>query len=211
MKKGRGPPSTPETGKPITTRQIAGLLKPFKIISVNVGPKNSRAKGYRRADFIEAWDRYLPASGPADSAAQDDEVSPQDDETVLSGRGLQILPSTRTRPTAAGTSDVFSSVHQGAVNGNENGKKPNNHGPVYGWTEILPNLPRKKEKTGVPPRVSVLSAGLPTNRCTKGTAHCCTTFARLSICASSGGRRPVRRRGPTRPRKAQEDPDDQWF
>jgi hypothetical protein len=47
-------------GEPITDRQLAKLLKPFGIVSTTVHPPGARhAKGYRRADFEDAWARYL--------------------------------------------------------------------------------------------------------------------------------------------------------
>jgi Protein of unknown function (DUF3631)/RepB DNA-primase N-terminal domain len=47
-------------GEQITDRQLAKLLRPFGIVSVTVHPPNAPdAKGYRRADFEEAWGRYL--------------------------------------------------------------------------------------------------------------------------------------------------------
>jgi hypothetical protein len=47
-------------GEPITDRQLAKLLKPFGIVSATVHPQGApHAKGYRRADFEDAWARYL--------------------------------------------------------------------------------------------------------------------------------------------------------
>jgi hypothetical protein len=47
-------------GEPITDRQLAKLLRPFGIVSVTVHPLGApHAKGYRRADFEDAWGRYL--------------------------------------------------------------------------------------------------------------------------------------------------------
>src|SRR5262245_6624894 len=47
-------------GEPITDRQLAKLLKPFGIVSTTVHPPDApHAKGYRRADFEDAWARYL--------------------------------------------------------------------------------------------------------------------------------------------------------
>jgi hypothetical protein len=49
--------------KPLTQRQLAGLLGQFSIISEEVHPEDDRhGKGYRRVRFEEAWARYLPAS-----------------------------------------------------------------------------------------------------------------------------------------------------
>jgi Protein of unknown function (DUF3631)/RepB DNA-primase from phage plasmid len=54
------PWATYAKGEPITDRQLAKLLKPFGIISTTVHPPDApHAKGYRRADFEDAWERYL--------------------------------------------------------------------------------------------------------------------------------------------------------
>ena len=54
------PWSAHSKGEPITDRQIAKLLRPFGIISGTVHPPGAPdAKGYRRADFEDAWARYL--------------------------------------------------------------------------------------------------------------------------------------------------------
>ena len=54
------PWSTHSKGEPITDRQLAKLLRPFGIISGTVHPPSAPdAKGYRRADFEDAWARYL--------------------------------------------------------------------------------------------------------------------------------------------------------
>src|SRR5262249_46023503 len=48
-------------GKPLTQKQLAGLLSPFGIISETVHPAGQpHAKGYKRASFEEAWEAYLP-------------------------------------------------------------------------------------------------------------------------------------------------------
>ena len=52
-------------GKPLSQKQLAGLLKPFKIISTSVHPPvGAHGKGYRRSDFAEAWEAYLPGHPP---------------------------------------------------------------------------------------------------------------------------------------------------
>ena len=48
-------------GKPITEKGVAGLLHEYRIGSRTVGPKGSTAKGYRKADFEDVWERYLGA------------------------------------------------------------------------------------------------------------------------------------------------------
>jgi putative DNA primase/helicase len=48
-------------GRPLTQKQLAGLLAPFHIMSLTVHPPGlPDGKGYRRTDFEEAWAAYCP-------------------------------------------------------------------------------------------------------------------------------------------------------
>jgi putative DNA primase/helicase len=52
--------------KPMTQKQLGGLLREFHIISATVHPSNQpHGRGYRRVDFEEAWGRYLPPEAHA--------------------------------------------------------------------------------------------------------------------------------------------------
>jgi hypothetical protein len=45
----------------ISPRALARLLKPYRIKSVSLGDGHHRGrKGYRRGQFVDAWNRYLP-------------------------------------------------------------------------------------------------------------------------------------------------------
>jgi putative DNA primase/helicase len=49
-------------GRPLSTAKLARMLAAFGVHpagTIRIGPKT--AKGYRRAAFVDAWDRYLPA------------------------------------------------------------------------------------------------------------------------------------------------------
>lgn len=48
-------------GKPITQKQVANLLRAFGIASATVWIKGISAKGYKAAQFEDAWTRYLAA------------------------------------------------------------------------------------------------------------------------------------------------------
>jgi hypothetical protein len=56
--------------KPITPRQLASLLKPFAIASNTIREGESTPKGYRRAQFEDAWARYLSQSATAPRASE---------------------------------------------------------------------------------------------------------------------------------------------
>jgi len=48
-------------GKPLTQKQLAGLLKQYGIVSLTVHPPHAKdAKGYERVAFEDVWRRYLP-------------------------------------------------------------------------------------------------------------------------------------------------------
>jgi len=47
-------------GRPLTENVLSRLLKPFEIKSQTVRLAEGTAKGYKRADFTDAWSRYLP-------------------------------------------------------------------------------------------------------------------------------------------------------
>jgi putative DNA primase/helicase len=47
-------------GKPITPTQLAHVLRPFGIRPGTIRDGATTAKGYKRDDFADAWERYLP-------------------------------------------------------------------------------------------------------------------------------------------------------
>jgi putative DNA primase/helicase len=49
--------------KALTQNGLARLLKPLAIAPGNVGPENNRARGYKRGQFQDAFERYLPPNG----------------------------------------------------------------------------------------------------------------------------------------------------
>jgi putative DNA primase/helicase len=108
-------------GKPITQRQLARLLGTFGIISVNVNPPGlAQGKGYRRADFKEAWASYCPGQTPARA---DSDIS--------------IRPSVQ-RPVESAQVDGFASVHEVDADGSKNSKLSYSHAGLDGWTDKKP-------------------------------------------------------------------------
>jgi hypothetical protein len=47
-------------GKPLNDRGLAARLRPYGIKSRTIRIGETTLKGYRRADFLSAWKRYLP-------------------------------------------------------------------------------------------------------------------------------------------------------
>ena len=109
-------------GKPITEKGVARLLHEYGITSKSVGPKGAQAKGYRKSDFTDAWDRYLPPT----------------EKTPPSHPG--ILPSTRQPPC---TNKVFaenSPVGPEAGRREKIGDFPGDINAVDGSTEKNPEI-----------------------------------------------------------------------
>jgi putative DNA primase/helicase len=105
-------------GRPLTQKQLAGLLKPFCIISQTVHiPGFKDAKGYSRADFEEAWSAYLPGQN-----ASSPQFRPSD-------------PSKRPNPDGMGTSCNFRSVQAAAPDGSKNANLSNSDAGLDAWTD----------------------------------------------------------------------------
>jgi Protein of unknown function (DUF3631) len=102
-------------GKPITEKGVATLLHEYRICSRNVGPKEAQAKGYRRADFADAWERYLC---PREESSSEPE----------------ILPSTRRKHCDDYAFAEKSAVHQGGGGREKNRRFPNEYKAMDGRT-----------------------------------------------------------------------------
>ena len=109
-------------GKPLTQKHLAGLLKPFRIISGTVHIDGlADAKGYKRASFADAWAAYLPA-----------ENSGQNTFRQPSG---PFYPSKRPNADGMGTSGIFSSVQEGFPDGSKNSSLSYSHAGLDVWTD----------------------------------------------------------------------------
>jgi hypothetical protein len=93
-------------GKAITEKGVAGLLHEYRIKSRTVGPKGHTAKGYRRAEFTDAWKRYW-----------DPVVEAGEGEEEAGGLEPGILPSTRRPPCNDELFPEKSAVDQNPVDG----------------------------------------------------------------------------------------------
>jgi hypothetical protein len=58
--------------KPLSQNRLARLLKPLAIVPGFIGPEDGRARGYRRSQFEDAFDRYLPLLQPCIRAERDE-------------------------------------------------------------------------------------------------------------------------------------------
>jgi putative DNA primase/helicase len=112
-------------GRELTQKQLAELLKPFSIISTTVHPLGlAHGKGYRRADFEEAWAAYssgqntLPPQPGASEACK------------------------RASADKMGVSSDFRSVREDIPHGSKNGKLSYSHAGLHACTD------RKAQNSG---------------------------------------------------------------
>jgi Protein of unknown function (DUF3631) len=102
--------------KPITDRGVAELLHEYAITSHNVGPKGAQSKGYRKADFADAWARLV-------SEKKDTPTDPDP------------LPSTRPSPCNDSDFAENSAVYQGNGGRQEIDGFSSEINAVGGWTD----------------------------------------------------------------------------
>jgi putative DNA primase/helicase len=109
-------------GKPLTQKQLGGLLGPFEIISETVRvPGLADAKGYKRVRFEAAWEAYLPGK-------------------LLGQNNLPSQVGTSeasNRPNACGTrtSEPFSKRPESFPDGSKNGKLAYSPSDKDAWTD----------------------------------------------------------------------------
>ncbi len=122
------PWATYAKGAQIRDRDIAQLLKPFKIFSETVHPKGRpHGKGYKRVRFEEAWESYFPGQN----------ASPR-----------QVSPSERCKGANAdeiGTSSNFQKVQEEGLHLSKNSDLANNHAGLHPCTFSKPETGAEKE------------------------------------------------------------------
>ena len=85
-------------GHPLNQRDLARLIKPYGVASVDVKVDGVNRKGYRREHLYDAWTRYLPASQDL-SATSATAATPQVNAVhEVAGSGQQALPATHHKP-----------------------------------------------------------------------------------------------------------------
>jgi len=104
-------------GKPMTQKQLAGLLKPFGIASETVHPVGEpHGKGYKRVRFEEAWAAYC--------SGQNASLGPKPPSEACK----------RASADAMGTSRDFRSVQKGSPHGSKNANLSYSHAGLHACT-----------------------------------------------------------------------------
>jgi putative DNA primase/helicase len=107
-------------GKPLTQKQLAGLLAPFGITSETVHtPGQDHGKGYKRVRFEEAWAAYCAGQNPLASPIGTSEACK------------------RASADEMGTSSVFRSVQEERPHGSKNANLAYSHAGLHACTDRM--------------------------------------------------------------------------
>jgi putative DNA primase/helicase len=141
-------------GRSLTQKQLAGLLRPFQILSLTVHPPGrADGKGYRRADFEQAWRAYC---------------SGQNDPSQQSG---PCETSIRPNADEMGTTRDFRNVRKDNPDGLKNGNLSYSHTGLDAWTDRdNPDGVNGQFDQEIGPPTDPLDDGFPD--CLRRCAHC---------------------------------------
>lgn len=93
-------------GHPLSARDLARLLKPYGVNSIDVKQDGINRKGYRREHLYDAWNRYLPAIEGVSATSATDATALVRGTPPVAGSGQQALPATGTPPLTSGVAQV---------------------------------------------------------------------------------------------------------
>ena len=88
-------------GRPVNARDMAKLLKPYGVKSVDVKIDGTNRKGYRRDHLHETWIRYLPPAAGVSATSATSATAQVNDGWQVAGSGQQALPATSDVPLTA--------------------------------------------------------------------------------------------------------------
>lgn len=78
-------------GSPLTGRELAKLLGPYRVLPMQRRVRGEKSRGYFASEFRDAWSRYTPGeAGQAGQAGQTDDASAQ--PTLFDGESVPGVP-----------------------------------------------------------------------------------------------------------------------
>ena len=93
-------------GHALNARDMARLLKPYGVASVQVKLAGEGRKGYRREHLYDPWQRYLPPLPGVSETSATSETSQVSDTLPVSGFGSEAKPETETPTLTSAVAEV---------------------------------------------------------------------------------------------------------
>jgi hypothetical protein len=126
-------------GKPMTAVGLSKLLKPFEIYPKTIRVATSTAKGYDRAQFEDAWGRYLPKTAPILPTPPSPAITPSQSSIHA---GADHFSTRNTDPSVTGSKSEESPISMRvgtAVTDQKGGETPTEgkDGRESPWVEVI--------------------------------------------------------------------------
>src|SRR5258708_4334738 len=98
-------------GKELRARDMARLLRPYRVASVDVKIDGTNRKGYRRDHLHDAWDRYLPPEHGGSATSATSATAQVSDHDQVAGSASHPLPATSDPPLTCEVAQVAQVAH----------------------------------------------------------------------------------------------------
>jgi hypothetical protein len=93
-------------GRLLNARDMAKLLKPYGVASVDVKIDGVNRKGYRRDHLADPWTRYLPFADVGSATSATSATAQVTEGAPVAGSGQQALPATAAMPLTCEVAEV---------------------------------------------------------------------------------------------------------
>ncbi|MFI0354488.1 DUF3631 domain-containing protein [Actinomadura sp. 9N407] len=93
-------------GKPFGARDLAKMLKPFGVSSMDVKEDGVNRKGYRREHLHDAWARYIPLGQEGSATGATSATAQVNGMGAVAGSGQRTLPATGAPSLTSGVAQV---------------------------------------------------------------------------------------------------------
>ena len=93
-------------GHPLNARDLARLLKPYRVSSTDVKIDGAAKKGYRREHLHDPWSRYLPPAPGGSATSATSATSQVSGVEEVAGRGYYPRPATGDPPVTSAVAQV---------------------------------------------------------------------------------------------------------
>ncbi len=93
-------------GHPLNARDLAKLLKPYRVSPTDVNIGGGTKKGYRREHLHEPWTRYLPPARGGSATSATSATSQVSEVGEIADRGYDPRPAIGDPPVTSGVAEV---------------------------------------------------------------------------------------------------------
>jgi hypothetical protein len=93
-------------GHPLNHRDLARLLKPYRVSAADVKIGGVTKRGYRREDLHDPWSRYLPPEPGGSATSATSATAQVSGGAPVAGSRQEVLPATSDMPLTSAVAEV---------------------------------------------------------------------------------------------------------